>query len=184
MPDRVCVGVVVGAHGVRGLAKVKSFTAFPPDIVSYGPLADESGGRAFRLELRGGAGKDMVLAAIEGVNDRDAATALRGTRLYVPRSALPEPEDEDEFYWSDLIGLAVLLDDGEPAGTVTAVHDFGAGTVLEVGRGNAPSVMLPFTRAAVPEVDVAGGRVVAARASGVFDSEEEDPSGTGENGRK
>lgn len=193
MPDRICVGVIAGAHGVRGLVKVKSFTADPPDVASYGPVWDEAGGRSFRLALRGSAGKGVVLAAIEGVNDRDAVQALKGMHLYVPRSALPEPVEEDEFYWSDLIGLAVVLDDGETVGgetvgEVAEVHDFGAGTMLEVKREGVSSVMLPFTRAAVPVVDVAGGRLVAVRSVGVFDDDSGDADrveagGDGENER-
>ncbi|MEO5374370.1 MAG: ribosome maturation factor RimM [Alphaproteobacteria bacterium] len=172
--ERVCVGMVVGAHGIRGRVKLRSFTARPADVAAYGPVQDEAGGRTFRVRLAGAPTGEVVLADLDGVSDRDAALALRGTRLYVSRAVLPEPE-EDEYYWSDLIGLAVVLDDGEPAGsepagTVVAVHDFGAGTMLEVKRPGASPVMLPFTTQAVPTVDVRGGRIVASRATGVFEA--------------
>jgi 16S rRNA processing protein RimM len=160
---RLCLGVIAGAHGVAGLVRVKSFTAEPQDLGAYGTLSDADGARQFRLAVVGRApGKrapDVLLARIDGVADRDAAEALKGTRLYVARSVLPAP-DEDEFYQADLIGLAAELADGSAFGTVTAVHDFGAGDVLEVARPQESSVLLPFTRAAVPVIDVAGGRCV------------------------
>lgn len=180
---RIRVGAILGAHGVRGRVTIKSFTARPADVFRYGPVQDEAGARSFRLTPAGTGPKGALVADVEGVTDRDAAEALKGTALYVSRSVLPEPE-EDEFYWSDLIGLAVVLDDGEAVGTVTAVHDFGAGTMLEVRRPDAAAVMLPFTRAAVPEVDVKGGRVVARRSTGVFDSEPDAGDRDGESAGK
>jgi len=164
-PDgRICLGVVAGAHGVRGLVKVKAFTAVPADVAAYGPLGDEAGRRRWRLEVVGpapGKSADVVLARMEGVADRDAAQALHGVRLYVARTALPEPE-EDEFYHADLIGLRVEDGAGRGLGTVRAVENHGAGDLLEVEAPDGRLVLLPFTRAAVPLVDVAGGRLVAA----------------------
>lgn len=156
--DRVLVGVVIGAHGVRGALRLKSFTADPTAIGDYGPVEDEAGLRRFRLRVLG-VGKDVVTASFDGVADRDGAEALKGTRLYVPRSALPAVEDEDEFYHADLLGLAVETTAGAGLGTVAAVHDFGAGPVIEVAAGGT-GMMLPFTRAVVPVVDLAGGRLV------------------------
>jgi len=155
----VCVGAVAGAHGVRGVVRVKSFTAEPDDVCAYGPVSDETGTRFWRIE-RVGHAKGVVLVRLEGVSDRDAADALKGTRLYVARSALPEPEDEEEFYHADLIGLSAELADGTPFGRVKAVHDHGAGDILEIARPHAPPLDVPFTLAAVPLVDVAGGRIV------------------------
>src|SRR5436190_10415916 len=109
-PKRVCVGVIAGAHGVRGAVRIKSFTAEPKGIVQYGPVEDESGGRKFELRLVGTA-KGVVLADMSGITDRDQAETLRGMRLYLPREALPPPAEE-EYYHADLIGLAAVLGDG------------------------------------------------------------------------
>ena len=111
---RVCVGVVTGAHGVRGAVRLKSFTAEPEDVARYGPLEDESGERRFALRLIGGA-KGVLIAAIAGIDDRDRAEALRGLRLYLPRSALP-PTEEEEYYHADLIGLEAALGRRTPLG--------------------------------------------------------------------
>ena len=160
-PDRrALLGTIVAPHGVRGLVKVRSFTDNPSDIVSYGPLQDAQG-RNVELRLRGPT-KGGLLAAVLGVNDRDAAEAMRGVKLYVPREALPATDDEEEFYYTDLVGLAVETADGTMLGRVKAVHDFGAGDVLEVVFEAGGSELLPFTREMVPVVDLAGGRLVVA----------------------
>lgn len=156
---KVCLAAIAGAHGVRGLVKLKTFTERPEDVVAYGPLSDESGGRQFRLTLRG-TQKGLLLVAIEGVSDRTAAEALKGLRLYVAREALPTPEDPEEFYHADLIGLAVEDTDGKPLGVVRAVEDFGAGPLLDV-ESDTGSIMLPFTLSVVPLVDLPGRRLVA-----------------------
>lgn len=159
--DRVCVGTIVAAQGVRGGVRIKPFTAEPRDVAAYGPVTDESGLRSFRIKVTGQRG-GVLLAQIEGVADRDAAEALRGLRLYVPRAALPEPEEE-EYYHADLIGLPVELEDGSAFGRVQALYDFGAGDVIEVrpDTGGMP-LLLPFTRDFVPVVDLAARRVVVA----------------------
>lgn len=159
MPDaRVLVGVIVGAHGVRGAVRIKSFTADPAAIAAYGPLEDESGTR--RLEIRlVGEGKGVVIATLKGIEDRNAAEALKGLRLYVPRAALPPP-GEEEFYHADLIGLAAVRRDGTPLGRVCAVHDFGAGDSLELALADGGTLLVPFTKEAVPEIDIAGGKLV------------------------
>jgi 16S rRNA processing protein RimM len=156
--SRVCVGQIAGAHGVRGLVRVKSFTEAPEAVTAYGPPTDESGRRVFRLELLSRQ-KGVWLARIDGVKDRNAAEALRNTRLYVDRAALP-PTGEDEFYHADLIGLPAQRPDGSPLGTVRAIHDFGAGDVIELTGPDGRLITVPFTRAAVPVVDPAGGRLV------------------------
>ncbi|MGF1594260.1 MAG: ribosome maturation factor RimM [Kiloniellaceae bacterium] len=163
--QRVCLGIMVGAHGVRGLVKVKSFTEDPADVAAYGPVSDEGGQRRWRLEVTGpapGKSSDVLLARVEGVADRDAAQALHGTRLYVPRAALPAPAEEETFYHADLIGLRVEDQEGRPLGTVKAVENYGAGDFLEIEGPAGESRLLAFTRAAVPVVDIAGGRLVAA----------------------
>lgn len=166
--SRVCVGAVAGVHGVRGAVRIKTFTAVPADVAAYGPVEDEAGTRRFRLQVVGERG-GMVIATLSGVTDRDVAEALKGLRLYVDRSALPAPE-EDEFYHADLIGLAVETTDGIPFGTVRALHDFGAGDVIEiVPVGAGTPVVLPFTREVVPVVDLAAGRIVVDPPKGLLD---------------
>src|SRR5580704_8253593 len=164
---RVCLGVVGGPHGVRGAMRIKSFTEEPEAIARYGALEDESGQRRFTLRITGNA-KNVLIATLSGIADRDAAEALRGLRLYAARAALP-PTKEDEFYYADLVGLATVLPDGQPVGTVIAVHDFGAGDMLEIGRDEGQPVLVPFTRATVPVVDIAGRRVVIDPPEGLFD---------------
>jgi len=156
---RVLVGVIAAAHGVRGLVRVKSFTADPKSVASYGELSDEKGTRRFRLTLQGQM-KDGVIAKIEGVADRDAAEALKGTKLYVAREALPEIAANDEFYQADLVGLRVEARDGKTLGRVKAVLNFGAGDVLEI-EGEGTGLLLPFTKQAVPVVDLSAGKLVA-----------------------
>jgi len=160
--DRVLLGVVAAPHGVRGLVRIKSFTEDPMAIAAYGPLSDETGRKAYRVEALSVA-RDAVLARIEGVADRTAAEALRGLRLYAERSALPEA-GEREWYEADLVGLAAVGRDGRDWGKVIAFHDFGAGSVMEVSGG----VMLPFTDEAVPEIDVPGGKVVVDPPAGLL----------------
>jgi 16S rRNA processing protein RimM len=170
--NRVCLGVVGAPHGVRGAVRVKTFTDEPGAIAGYGPLEDESGGRRFKLQVIGAAkGEGMVIAKLSGIADRDKAETLRGLRLYLPRAALPPP-GADEFYHADLVGLAAVLRDGTPLGRVIAVHDFGAGDMLEIARPTGQEgqpVLVPFTRAVVPVVDIAGGKVVLDPPDGLFD---------------
>jgi len=164
---RVCVGIITGAHGVRGAVRLKSFTAEPADVARYGPLEDESGERQFRLRITGSA-KGVIIATLAGVADRDRAASLRGLRLYLPRDALPPPGDE-EYYHADLIGLDATLAGGTSLGRVRAVHDFGAGDTLEIERPQGPPLMVPFTRAVVPTVDIPGGRLVIDPPPGLLD---------------
>jgi 16S rRNA processing protein RimM len=164
------MGVVGAPHGVRGAVRIKSFTDEPEAIASYGGLEDESGAKRFTLRVIGNVkGDGMVVATLSGVEDRDHAEALRGLRLYAPRAALP-PTAEDEFYHADLVGLAAVLDDGEQLGNVVAVHDFGAGDMLEITRAKGQPVLVPFTRAVVPLVDIAAGRVVVDPPAGLLDA--------------
>ncbi len=163
----VCVGAVAGAFGVRGEARIRSFCAEPEAIADYGPLVTEDGRRQFTIRLTRPV-KGGFAARLSGVETREEAEALRGTRLCVPREWLPEPE-EDEFYHADLIGLAVVDMEGAPLGRVLALHDFGAGDVIEIDRGGGKSVMIPFTRAVVPRVELAAGRIVADPPEGTLD---------------
>ncbi|HEY4165300.1 MAG TPA: ribosome maturation factor RimM [Reyranella sp.] len=160
--DRVLLGVVAAPHGVRGLVRIKSFTEDPMAVAAYGPLSDESGKKEYRVEALSAA-RGAVLARIEGVADRTAAEALRGLRLYVERKQLPQAGDR-EWYEADLIGLEAVGTDGRNWGKVIAFHDFGAGSVMEVSGG----AMLPFTDEAVPEIDVAGGKVMVDPPAGLL----------------
>jgi 16S rRNA processing protein RimM len=166
---RVCVGIVTGPHGVGGALRIKSFTARPEDIAAYGPLADENGRRNLQIRLLGAA-KGVLIARLPGIEDRNRAEALRGLRLYLPRSSLPRLEPE-EYYHADLIGLDAVLADGTPVGRVRAVHDFGAGDTLEIERSAAPTAMVPFTRTVVPVVEIEAGRLVIEPLPGLLGAE-------------
>lgn len=156
---KICVGKVTGAHGVRGLVRVRSFTENPEDIVAYGPLSDEVGERVFALTLKG-AVKDAFIVEISGVKTREEAQALKGVPLFADRAALPETEVR-QYYHADLIGLRVEDPEGQGLGAIIALHDFGGGVMLEVKPVTGASFMVPFRDAFVPVVDVAAGRVVA-----------------------
>lgn len=157
----VCLGVITAPHGVRGQVRIHTFTETPEAVAAYGPVTDDAG-RVWRLRLRGPC-KGGVVAAIEGIGERDAAERLKGQKLHVARAALPEPEEET-YYYSDLIGLEVRAQDGTRLGEVVAVHDFGAGDLIEIRLDSRRTVLLPFTAAAVPEVDVDAGHIVVAPA--------------------
>ena len=164
---RICVGAIAGAFGVNGEVRLKSFTAEPEAIAIYGPLSTEDGTRSFEVEITR-AVKNGFAARIDGVTSKEAADDLRGTRLFAERDALPSLPD-DEFYHADLIGLAVHDTGGRLLGRVTGVHNHGAGDLLEiVGSGLKGPVLLPFTEAAVPTVDLTAGRIVADPPEGVF----------------
>lgn len=172
----VCVGIVTAPHGVTGAVRVKSFTAEPEDIGRYGPLLDETGRHSFSLRVVGAA-KGVLIARFDGVADRNRAEALRGLRLYLPRAALPAPEEE-EYYHADLIGLEAVLGGGAPVGKVVAVHDFGAGDTLEIARAGQPPAMVPFTREIVPVVDLAAGRLVLDPPPGLLADDRPPESGS------
>ncbi len=158
MGNRVCVAQIGAPHGVRGEVRLWTFTEDPMAVVQYGPLETEDGARTFEItSLR--RAKDHLVMRLRGVDDRDAAERLTNVKLFVPRERLPAPE-EDEFYHADLIGLAAVDSDGNQLGKITAVHNFGAGDLLEIQPPAGVAMLLPFTDAAVPTVDLKGGRVV------------------------
>ena len=163
--DHLTVAAVAGAFGVRGEVRLKSFTAEPEAVGGYGPLTAEDG-RTFDLAL-GRPVKGGFAARLSGVTTKEAADALRGVRLSVPRDRLPALPD-DEFYHADLLGLTVVDTGGAVLGTVKAVLDHGAGDLLELHTGTG-TALLPFTARAVPTVDLASGRIVADPPEGVFD---------------
>ncbi|WP_238547939.1 ribosome maturation factor RimM [Meridianimarinicoccus roseus] len=163
----ICVGAIAGAYGVRGEVRLKSFCAEPAAIEEYAPLTTEDGAHSFTLRVTGQL-KNGLTAQLGGVHDKEAADALRGTRLYAPRDRLPGLPD-DEYYHADLIGLDVLDTGGGPLGTVAAVHNHGATDLLEIRLpGSAETVLLPFTMAAVPTVDLGAGRLIADPPEGLF----------------
>lgn len=167
--SRILVAAVAGAVGVRGEVKLKSFTADPAACCGYGALSDAHGAtwtpKLVRVNEKG-----MVVARLSGVADRNAAEALKGLKLFADRAALP-PAEEDEFYHADLIGLAVETVEGAPFGAVRALHDFGAGDLIEIEgapkAAGGPVLLLPFTRAVCPVVDIAAGRVVVDPPAGL-----------------
>jgi len=168
MADRVCVGAITGAFGVRGEVRLKSFCAQAADIAAYGPLSTEDGARSFDLTLTRPVAAGFA-ARLSGVTSKEAADALRGTRLFAPRSALPGLGD-DEFYHADLIGLDAFDTGGAPLGKIATVLNHGAGDLLELrGAGLKSPLLVPFTRAIVPTVDLATGRVVIDPPEGLFD---------------
>lgn len=160
-PGDLLLGVIVGARGIRGEVKIKSFTENPEDIAAYGPLKNATGSATYQLKVVA-LSKGLPVVRIKGISDRNEAEALKGTELYVARDRLPETEDEDEYYHADLVGLAAIFTDGRQFGKILRLHDFGAGDMLEIlpdGKSAKAAVLVPFTREMVPEVDIVGGRV-------------------------
>jgi 16S rRNA processing protein RimM len=180
--DRVLLGVIVGPRGIKGELRIKSFTEVPEDVAAYGPLTDKAGRQTYPLQVTGVA-KGVVVGRLPGVADRNQAEALKGTELYVERAALPAPE-EDEYYVSDLLGLDAVTIAGEALGRIRTVDDYGAGPVLEIAGGGFGTVMVPFTRACVPEVRVAERTVVVDPPEGLLeppgDEREDGSEGHGE----
>lgn len=165
--DLVCVGALAGAFGVKGEVRLKSFCAVPEDIATYSPLSTEDGRQSYTVTLTGSA-QNGFTARLGGIATREQADALRGLRLFARRDQLPSLPD-DEYYHADLIGLTVLDTGGQLLGTVKSVMNHGAGDLLEIhGSGLKDSVLLPFTRAAVPTVDLASGRIIVDPPEGLF----------------
>jgi len=158
--NRICVARIGAAHGVRGEVKLWSFTEDPAAVAQYGPLETQDGTRCFEIEaLR--AAKDHFVARIAGVNDRDAAESLRNIELYIPRARLPKIEEADTFYHADLVGLDAVTPEGARVGTVHALHNFGAGDIIEIApAGGGDPLMLPFNETTVPKIDVAARQIV------------------------
>jgi 16S rRNA processing protein RimM len=167
----VCVARIGAAHGVRGAVKLWTFTEDPLAVQRYGPLMTKDGTRQFEVtHVR--ETKDHLVATLKGVATRDEAERLNGVELYVPREKLPDTDD-DEYYHADLIGLAVVTTADQPLGHVVAIHNFGAGDIIEIAPPKGATMLLPFTNAVVPTVDLAGGRVVIELPEEI---EGEDPS--------
>ena len=158
MAAPICVARIGAAHGVRGAVKLWTFTEDPLAVKDYGPLTTRDGARQFEV-MHVRAAKDHLVATFKGVASREDAERLNGIELYVAREKLPETDD-DEYYHADLIGLAAVNAANEPLGRVVAIHNFGAGDIIEIAPPHGPTMLLPFTNAVVPTVDLKGGRVV------------------------
>jgi 16S rRNA processing protein RimM len=166
---RICVAQIGAAHGLKGEVSLWSYTEDPSAIAHYGALETEDGSRSFEVtHLR--AAKDRFIARLRGVDDRNAAETLRNTKLYIGRDRLPAT-DKDTFYHADLIGLTAVDEGGAPFGEVIALHDFGAGDIIEIRRADKSTAMFPFTEAVVPKIDIADGRITIVAPVEIDDTE-------------
>ncbi len=178
LKNPIQMATVGAAQGIKGEVRLKTFTGDPLAIADYGRL-HASDGRVFEIvDIR--EHKDMAVVRLKGVNDRSAAEALTGTELFVDRSMLPDDLDEEEFYHADLIGMDAVDLDGNPIGKVVAVHNYGGGDIVEIRRGGKSTVLIPFTKASAPSVDIAMRtmRVDTVAAGLVDEPEERDPDGS------
>ena len=176
MPSQICVARIGAAHGIRGAVKLWTFTEDPFAVTRYGQLTTKDGARQFELAQAREA-KDHLVATFKGVTTRNEAERLNGLELYVARDKLPAT-DQDEYYHADLIGLAAITATGEPLGKVIAIHNFGAGDIIEIAPPAGTTIMLPFSNAVVPTVDIAGGRVVIALPEEIEGGDDEPPDAT------
>jgi 16S rRNA processing protein RimM len=172
--DRILVARFGAPHGVRGEVRLISFTQDPAAVADYGPLWQADGSRSFTVANLRPVRDNLFVARVKGIDDRNASEALRNLDLYVDRDRLPPPDD-DEFYHTDLIGLAVVLDTGKPVGVVADVLNYGAGDILEIRPTHGDTWLLPFTAATVPTVDIAAGRLTILLPAEV-EAREDDPS--------
>lgn len=176
MPEgRIQLGVIGRAHGVRGLVKITSHTADPADLTAYGPLSDAAGlFYALRWKSEGVAEVARIVDGVAvRVSDRSQAEKLTNTKLFINRSALP-PADKDEYYLIDLMGLAAVDPSGRAIGTVSVVHDYGAGVSLEIERGAGPALILPFNAACVPSVDIVARQLIVVEPDEIFVATDQD----------
>lgn len=167
-PDRIVLGQIGAAHGIKGEVRLKSFTDPIEAITDYGPLDDGKGRRLKITNWR--ASKGVLIVRLAGIGDRNAAEALNGVELSIDRERLPDADD-DEFYHADLIGLKVVDEAGTAFGNVIAVHDFGAGDLLEIDAPDGTGFYLPFTRETVPDIDFDAGRLIIVPPPGLLDDE-------------
>ena len=170
---KVCLGKIVGVHGIKGEVKVKSFTAVDKDIATYGALSDKSDNKTFELKVTGHS-KDLLRVKIKGVDDRTLAETLIGTELYAPRGVLPELKAEDVYYETDLVGLKVLDETKTEVAKVIGFYNFGAGDILEIKLKSGRAEMLPFNAGYVPEINLEEGYIIVASTGMVFLEDEEE----------
>ena len=161
---RICLGQIGAANGIKGHVRVKPFTGEPEAFGDYGSLSDEAGINRFKIStlrpIKGG----MLVIKFKGINDRNQAEALNGTKLYIDRDRLPEIDDEDDFYFEDLVGLQAFDRDENPLGVVITLHNFGAGDLLEIKPDHGPTALVPFTKAAVPVVSLSDKKIIISLA--------------------
>lgn len=156
---RILLGEITGAHGIRGDLFVRSYTDHPQAIGDYGALTDENGVAPLTLKVVRTTPKGAIVARVKGVVDRNGAQALKGRKLCVARAAMPEPDEEEDFYYADLIGLAVIDERANALGEIVAVHNYGAGDLLEIRLATTKkSELVPFTKACVPKIDFSARR--------------------------
>ena len=172
MTERICVAKIGAAHGVRGEVRLWTFTEDPLAVTRYGPLSTKDGTRQLEV-TKAREARDHLVATFKGVDDRTAAEKLNGVELYIARDQLPATDD-DEYYHSDLIGLAAETTAGEPLGRVIAMHNFGAGDIIEIAPPAGSTLLLPFSNAVVPTVDVKGGRVIIELPTEIEGDERDD----------
>ena len=170
---KICLGKIVGVHGIRGEFKVKSFTSIDRDIANYGELEDKNAQRKFSLKVTGHS-KDLLRVKIKGIDDRTIAETLIGTELYAPRGVLPEVIADDVFYETDLVGLAVFDDNKNEIAKVIGFYNFGAGDILEIKLKTGKTEMLPFNKGYVPEVNLDEGYIIVTSTGMVFLEDEEE----------
>ncbi|MBF0677395.1 MAG: ribosome maturation factor RimM [Devosia sp.] len=171
--NRILMGKIGAAHGIKGEVRITSFTGDPEALADYGPLETDRAGLVVTIEAAR-VSKTVLIARLKGIRDRDAAELLNGVSLFIDRSQLPEPEDEDDFYHADLIGLDARLENGVSIGSVSALPNFGAGDLLEVRDPRSGDTFLyPFTKAVVPEIHIAQGFLVISPPLDADPGEEE-----------
>ena len=173
--SKVCLGAIVGVHGLRGEVKVKSFTEDENNLTHYGLLSDESGSRQFELKIVGHS-KELLRVKIKGVEDRNTAETLIGVGLYVERTKLPSTQEE-EYYHADLIGLMALNSSGEKVGSVNAIYNFGAGDLIEIRTRDNKLEMLPFTKEYIPDVNLKEGYIIVEMMQFAPENEDEGNEG-------
>ncbi len=153
-PHLICVATIIAPHGIKGEVKIRTHTESPETIEEYSPLLSASGTKSYDVKIRQVIADDLVIARVDGITDRDAAEKLRQTQLFITRDEMPDVE-EDEFYHTDLIGLTVKNIEGKDQGVVIALHNFGAGDIIEIKFNSKPqSIMWPFTKEIVPTIDI------------------------------
>ena len=165
--NRVCLGKIVGVHGIRGEVKVKSFTAVDKDIANYGVLTDKDATQQFSLKVTGHS-KDLLRVKIKGIDDRTSAEKLLGTELYASREVLPTVEAEEVYYETDLVGLKVYDEDKNEVAKVIGFYNFGAGDILEIKLKSGRAEMLPFNKGYVPTINLDEGYIIVASTGMVF----------------
>jgi 16S rRNA processing protein RimM len=169
---RVCLGKIVGVHGIKGEVKIKSFTAVDKDIAKYGTLEDKTATKNFSLKVTGHS-KDLLRVKIMGIDDRTTAETLIGTELYAGRGVLPELKNEEVYYETDLIGLKVLDEQKNEVAKVIGFYNFGAGDILEIKLKSGKAEMLPFNKGYVPEINLDEGYIIVASTGMVFLEDDE-----------